>query len=155
MEIKLKRAQWSDCRELHDIQRRSFASLLEKYQDFDTSPAAETLERIRQRFLQDITEYYLICLGDTAVGMMRVCNYKDRCRLSPIGILPEYQGRGFAQQAMKLAEKAYPAARKWELDTIAQEEKLCHLYGKLGYRHTGKTVRIKEGMDIVFYEKEV
>ena len=34
-----------------------------------------------------------------------------------------------------------------------QEEKLCRLYEKLGYRQTGESYDIKDGMTIVFYEK--
>lgn len=45
--------------------------------------------------------------------------------------------------------------KKWTLDTIAQEAKLCYLYEKLGYRRTGKQETIKPGMDIVFYEKRL
>ena len=54
---------------------------------------------------------------------------------------------------MKAVEKLFPNAIRWELDTIAQEEKLCHLYEKVGYRPTGKRINIKENMDLVFYEK--
>ena len=47
----------------------------------------------------------------------------------------------------------YPAGIHWELDTILQEEKLCHLYEKLGYRQTGQIRPLKKGMDLVFYAK--
>ena len=43
---------------------------------------------------------------------------------------------------------------KWELDTILQEKKLCYLYEKMGYQKTGKTEKIKDGMDLVYYAKE-
>lgn len=41
----------------------------------------------------------------------------------------------------------------WELDTILQEPKNCHLYEKLGYRQTGKKRVINERLTLVFYEK--
>ena len=44
-------------------------------------------------------------------------------------------------------------AKSWNLDTIKQEPKLCHLYEKMGYRRTEKKNTIKEGMTLVFYEK--
>lgn len=87
------------------------------------------------------------------IGALRVCNFGQLCKLKQIFILPEYQDRGYAQQAMRIAESLYPNAGRWELDTILQEQKLCHLYEKMGYRKTGKTQRIKDGMDIVFYAK--
>lgn len=151
--ISLKKAKRSDCEELHRIQIASFQTLLEKYQDFDTSPAAETIERIIERFEQDFTDYFQILLDEQCVGMMRICDYGHTCRISPICILPEHQGKGYAQKAMKLAEKYYPFARKWTLDTIAQEHKLCYLYEKMGFRRTGQIETIKDGMDVIYYEK--
>ncbi|MFR1519292.1 MAG: GNAT family acetyltransferase [Clostridia bacterium] len=52
-----------------------------------------------------------------------------------------------------MIEQLYPSAERWELDTILQEEKLCYLYEKMGYKKTGQTQKIKAGMDIVFYAK--
>ena len=151
--IRLKRAERSDCTLLHRLQTVCFMPLLDKYRDYNTNPAAESPERIRQRFAQDFTEYYLIWHRDIVVGMLRVCNHGERCRLSPICILPEYQGRGFARTAMLEMEKMYPRAKIWELDTILQEERLCRLYEALGYIRTGECHRIQDGMDLVFYRK--
>lgn len=153
--ISLKKAQQGDLELLYRVQVVSFRPLLEKYRDYETSPAAESIERIVERFEQDYTDYLLILEEGVCVGMMRVCNFGDTCRISPICILPEYQGRGYSQKAMLLAEATYSHAKKWTLDTIAQEAKLCYLYEKLGYRRTGKQETIKPGMDIVFYEKRL
>lgn len=136
------------------MQVRAFAPLLVKYRDYDTNPGAEEMGRIYQRFAQPFTEYYLICMGETQIGMLRVCDLGEECRLSPICLLPEFQGRGYAQQALILAEERYPNARRWTLDTIAQEAKLCYLYEKMGYRKTGECRHINDGMDLVFYEKQ-
>jgi hypothetical protein len=40
------------------------------------------------------------------------------------------------------------------LDTILQEAGNCYLYEKLGYKKTGKTEKINDKMDIVYYEKD-
>lgn len=60
MEISFKNAVFTDCEEIQRIQEKSFAALLEKYQDFDTNPATETLEKIQYKFNQDVTKYYFI-----------------------------------------------------------------------------------------------
>lgn len=155
MVIHLRKAAYEDCSLIHDIQVRSFIGMLQKYNDFDSSPAAESLDRIQQRFQQNYTDYYMILAEDQIVGMLRVCNFGINCRLSPICILPEFQGRGYAQRAILAVEKFYPEAIFWQLDTVAQEEKLCYLYEKLGYRKTGKTEHVKDGMDLVYYEKHI
>lgn len=155
MEVSLRKAEYSDCPILHSIQVRSFVELLQRYEDYESNPAAESLDQIQRRFEQPFSDYYLIMLADEPIGMLRVCDFGENCRLSPICILPEYQGKGYAQGAVRLMEKLYPNAGKWELDTIAQEAKLCYLYEKLGYRRTERVDHIKDGMDLVFYEKNI
>lgn len=153
--VTLRKAEESDCPELHRILVKAFIPLLKVYQDYDSSPASESLDKVVRRFRQSFTDYYFICLEDKAVGVLRVCDFGEKCHLAPICILPEYQGQGIAQQAMTYMESLYPNAQLWTLDTISQEPKLCYLYEKMGYHRTGKYEHVKEGMDLVFYEKEV
>ena len=153
--ISLRKATYEECPLLRSIQVKSFVGLLQKYNDFESSPAAESLDKIQQRFLQPYTDYYLILADDRIVGMLRVCNFGINCRLSPICILPEFRGRNYARQAIWIMETLYPEAIIWKLDTIAQEEYLCRLYESVGYRRTGKTEHLKDGMDLVFYEKDI
>ena len=153
MRVSLRKAEYLDCPVLHSIQVRSFVELLQRYEDYESNPAAESLDQIQRRFEQSFTDYYLIMLAEKPIGMLRVCNFGESCRLSPICILQEYQGKGYGQEAICQMEQLYPNAKKWELDTIAQEDKLCHLYEKVGFRKTGRVENLKDGMDLVFYEK--
>ncbi len=155
MNISLQKAAREDLVQLHSMQVEAFMPLLEIYQDYDLSPAAEGVERIIERFEQPFTTYWFIALDGERVGALRVCDLGERCKLSPIFILPRHQGKGVAQVVITLIEKQYPTAQVWELSTIRQEAKLCHLYEKMGYRPTGKILPVKEGMDIVFYEKQI
>lgn len=152
-EISLMPATIDHAQEIYDMQIQSFRALLEKYQDYSFSPGAEKIERTIQRFHESSTDYYFICCGVTHIGAMRICGFGKLLKLKQIFILPQYQGCGYAQEAITLVESLYPKAEEWQLDTILQENKLCHLYEKMGYRKTGKTEKIKEGMDIVFYAK--
>ena len=85
---------------------------------------------------------------------MRVIDHKEEKYkfLSPIFIMKEFRGRGYAQQAMQLAEEIHGSSR-WELDTILQEKGNCHLYEKMGYKQTGETKVVNERMTLVFYRK--
>ena len=128
--------------------------MLEKYQDFDTNPANEGIDRIVERFQQSFTTYYFIVLDSVRIGAIRLVHWtdRDRARISPIFILPQYQGRGYGQQAMALIEEQTNATA-WELDTILQEEGNCYLYEKLGYKKVGPAKEINANMTIVHYEK--
>jgi Predicted acetyltransferase len=154
MRISLQSAKMQDCTQIHRMQVKSFMKLLHKYKDYDTNPAAETVEKIEQRMLQDFTDYYFICLNNEKIGVIRVVRVTDNtCRISPIFIEPKYQGKGYATKVMIKVEGYYPNVQNWELDTIKQEERLCLFYEKMGYKITGKEKSIKEGMTIIDYAK--
>lgn len=154
--IILQLAGLNNASEIHAMQIRAFKPLLEKYRDEETSPANEPLERVEERIAQPAADYYLIRSGGQTVGAIRIVKGANFvCRISPLFVLPEYQGRGIAQQALTLVEQLYGEAVRWELDTILQERGSCHLYEKLGYRQTGRQEIVNERMTLVFYYKEV
>ena len=109
----------------------------------------------RQKLQQPETYYYFIKVDGETVGGIRVVVPGDHFpkRISPLYILPEFRGRGYAQQAIALAEQ-FHGSDHWSLDTILQEPGPCHLYEKMGYRKTGQTKVINDKMTLVFYEKE-
>lgn len=154
MNIKLIRATIEDSKELWQMQLESFQPLLDKYQDYDTNPASEPIDKIIYRLKQEETYFYFICMNDVKVGAIRIIDFKSdgNKRISPIFILPKYQNKGIAQIAMQLCEQLH-GSEKWELDTILQEEGNCYLYEKMGYHRTGKTEAINDKLTLVFYEK--
>ena len=152
--VTLQRADASDAEQILQMQKASFAPLLERYQDYDLNPANETADRVRARLMQPETYYYYILVNGEAVGAIRIVDAKDgsRKRISPLFVLPEYRGRGFAQAALREAERLHGSGG-WALDTILEEEGNCRLYEKMGYHQTGQTRRINERMTLVDYEK--
>lgn len=156
MEEKLLRANISAAKELHEMQVKTFQELLEKYEDYDTNPACEGVENVEARLKQDFTYYYFICVGQQKAGTVRIVDKKEEGknkRISPICILPEFQGQGIAQKAIRLCEEMH-GNENWELDTILQEAKNCYLYEKMGYQKTGRTQVINDKLTLVFYEKK-
>ena len=155
-QLVIQKATIEDAPLIHSIQMEAFQPLLDKYQDFDTSPANETIQRTIDRLQQKQTDYYLIVYDKITVGAIRIVRKDNRrYRISPIFILPEYQGKGIAIATMQVVEGLYEDAVAWELNTILEEQKLCRLYEKLGYSKMGKATKMNERMTIVFYEKEL
>ena len=155
MSIRLQKANRDDMHELWEMQVDAFKGLLDKYQDYDMSPAAESLDKIVARFEQPWTTYYFIMADEECVGAIRIVDKKDtsRKRISPNFIMKEYRNKGYASKAILEAERIY-GSEHWCLDTILQEEGNLHLYEKMGYHRTGRIDRINERMDIVYYEKD-
>lgn len=156
MEISLRKANVNDAHAIHTMQLQAFMPLLKKYEDYDTSPANEAVDRIIARLNQPFTDYYIIKHLDCEVGAIRIVSLGSNVyRVSPVFILPEHQGKGMAQKVFAKIENIYSDAAKWELGTILQEQGNCYLYEKLGYQRLEKTKVINDKMTIVFYEKYI
>lgn len=155
MEVRLLRIGVEEAEKVWKMQVEAFQGLYEKYQDTETSPAAESIDKTITRLNQPFTYYYFILVDKVTVGAIRVIDkheYGVTKRISPIFVMQEYRSKGFAQKAIRLAEEKHGSS-DWELDTILQEKGNCHLYEKMGYHQTGKTKVINEKMTLVFYKK--
>lgn len=155
MSVELRPVKRDDLETVWKMQTEAFMGLLEKYQDYDLSPAAEPVDKIIARFEQPWTTYYFISADGKDVGVIRIVDKKDgsRKRISPLWIMPDERGKGYARQAILKAEEIH-GEHHWMLDTILQEKGNLHLYEKMGYHQTGKTEKINDLMDIVYYEKD-
>ena len=119
------------------------------------SPATESYENLLNKFKQPWTKYLFIVRNGEKIGAVRVIDKEDesRKRIFPIWIMPLHRNQGLAQLAIKELERLYGSSY-WELDTILQEQCNIYLYEKLGYKRIDKIEHIKDGMDIVFFQKD-
>lgn len=149
--VTLKPAGIEDACALLALQKQAFHALLEKYQDYSTNPAVEPLATMRRKLGE--RDYYFILLDGREAGYIGVKHTEGSLHITPIGLLPEYQGKGVGHQALTLLEELYPENPRWSLGTILQEPGLCRFYESLGYRPTGEITPIQPGMDEIGYEK--
>lgn len=49
MKVRLEKAVDNDAQSIFDIQVKAFLPLLDKYKDYETNPANETIERVIKR----------------------------------------------------------------------------------------------------------
>jgi hypothetical protein len=56
MKVELIKATLENADELHQMQLITFKPLLDKYQDYDTNPGNENIERTIERINQKITD---------------------------------------------------------------------------------------------------
>ena len=155
MDISQKRAGCESAALIWKMQVEAFSELYEKYQDTQTNPAAEQMERVLQRLQQPFTYYYLIQCGDDIAGAIRVIDKQisgEYKRISPMFIQKAYRHLGIAQKAIARAEQIH-GSENWALETILEEPHLCHLYEKMGYRKTGRLEKINDRLTLVYYQK--
>lgn len=154
MNVRLEKATHNDAKSIFDIQVKAFMPLLEKYKDYETNPANETIERVISRINKPNGGFYKILADNKFVGAICVFWKKDvQFWISPMFILPTYQGKGIAQKAITLIEEMFPQATTWELATILEEERNCYLYEKMGYNKTGVSKRLNDNTTLIFYKK--
>ncbi|MBP5604016.1 MAG: GNAT family N-acetyltransferase, partial [Ruminiclostridium sp.] len=129
----------------------------DKYKDDETNPYMESTETILRKYTREGTQGYIFIKDGIPVGTVRVNTRPETKsgRILALGVLPQYQNQGIAQNAIRQIEEIYSNIEHWYLDTILQEAGNCHLYEKLGYKQTGKTETINEKMTLVFYEKHI
>ena len=154
MNIELVRASVEDAEVIWQMQLAAFAELLERYQDFDINPGNEPLKKVQWRFSFPATYFYFIQVDGLNAGAIRIIDHHDDSpkKISPLFVLPQFQGKGIAQAAIREAERIH-GSDNWCLDTILQEKGNCHLYEKMGYRQTGETRVINDRLTLVFYKK--
>lgn len=151
MEIKLVKAIAGDVLLLHDVQTKAFQPLLEKYLDYETNPANEPINRLFEKI--QYSSFFKIIVDQKCVGGIRIAVKNKSYWISPIFILPEFQGKGIAQQAIRQVEQLFTKYNIWELQTILQEQGNCYLYEKLGYERTDFEQVVNERMTLVGYKK--
>lgn len=146
----------SDIDIVFEIQQAAYRPLYEKYHDDNTNPYMESKETILRKYMRTGTKGYLFIKDGVPVGAVRIRLYPESKsgKVSALGVHPQYQGQGIAQQALMEIEKMHTDVERWFLDTILQEEGNCHLYEKIGYKRTGRIEEISENMTLVFYEKQ-
>lgn len=153
MHLSLIKATVEDAEIILNMQRRAFMPLLEKYQDYDVNPANETIERVMERILNRNGGFYKIILDQQIVGAICISHRDGYEWISPMFILPEYQGKGIGQAVLIELESMFHNSKVWQLATIQEEERNCYLYEKMGYVSTGITKEINDKATLIYYKK--
>ncbi|WP_411954788.1 GNAT family N-acetyltransferase [Alkalibacillus sp. S2W] len=154
MEVRLEKATDKDAQSIFDIQVKAFVPLLHKYKDYETNPANETVERVITRINNPNGVLYKILTDNKLVGAICIL-WKENLQfwISPMFILPSYQGKGVAQKAITSIENLYPQAITWELATILEDQRNCYLYEKMGYNKTGVSKKLNDHATLIYYKK--
>lgn len=71
-DVRLVLATETDAELIHQMKHETFLPLYEKYQDDETSPAKEGIEKVIKQLQEEKTDYYLIQNQEENVGAVRV-----------------------------------------------------------------------------------
>ncbi|QAS69989.1 GNAT family N-acetyltransferase [Oenococcus sicerae] len=155
--LSFQKASENDLEQIVSMYRISFKKLYDRYHDEKTSPYKEPAEVIQRKIRQNSSFFFFITEDRVRVGLIRVMldPKQPNAKISPLLVLPSFQGQKIAQHALAAIENLFPDIKTWYVDTIKQEDKLVHLYLKCGYKIIeDKNQNIQPGMDLVFFSKE-
>lgn len=156
MVLEIRGIDASDAQTAQELIKSAYEPLLQKYNDYEQSPACKTVERVAADIARSDTDAYLLICDSEAIGYVRVVKRgESEYGVSDLCVKPSMQGRGYAQQLLIDLEGMYPQARRWSLVTVMEEKRDCHLYEKLGYSRVGEPIYVNEAMHLVKYEKSV
>ncbi|EOQ30740.1 TPA: GNAT family N-acetyltransferase [Bacillus cereus] len=156
MDITLEKATEIDAAVLFQMQIDSFRPLLNKYKDYETNPANESIEKTILRINNPSSKFYKIILDSNLVGAICISQKEIPYKfwISPMFIHLNYQGKGIAQKVLILIEEMFSEARSFELATILEEERNCFLYEKMGYKRTEVIKKLNDTTTLIYYKKE-
>ncbi len=138
------------------IQRASFKAVYDKYQD-EYDPYLEDRERIKWKLVERPNSYYYFVKdNEEKIGFLRVQTNEELTEawLGTAAILPQYQGKGYGSEGLRLLEMEFPTVTQWDLCTVLQDAGMVTFYEKNGYRQTHIEPE-KEGMDMVYMKKMI
>jgi len=154
MNVRLQPARAEDATRLSEMQTRAFMPCVYKRGGFETSPAAETPDRMLERITSEKSHSFIILADEMYAGMIRLKELGEGAyKISPIFVLPEVQNQKIGEKAMRLAEEKFPDARLWTLFCVREDEKNTHFYEKLGFYKTGVERKLAPNITLIGYER--
>ncbi|WP_010093141.1 GNAT family N-acetyltransferase [Ornithinibacillus scapharcae] len=149
----ITRSKTDEAERLLAIQQEAFACDLRKYEDYDTSPVNEPIDRLRTKI--NTFYHYTIWQDSNIIGGIDIRDLGNgKYRLNRIFLLQEYQNKGLGTQIINRVESEFPQAVEWYLDTPHLNNRNRHFYEKLGYQQIGEH-RLSDKLILIDYKKTI
>jgi ribosomal protein S18 acetylase RimI-like enzyme len=144
------RASIEDAASILELQKRSYHSEAEIYDDFAIPPLLQTLDDLKIEFT---TKTVLkAVLNEQLVGSVRAWERSGTCYIERLIVHPEFQDHGIGTKLMHDIENCFSETRRFELFTGHKSERNISLYRKLGYQVFAHQ-RINDNLSFTYMEK--
>lgn len=148
--MKIQRADISDAERILDLQKTSFKSEAELYNNYNIPPLTQTLKEMQDDFLYK--EFLKATEDDKIIGSVRAFEKDGTCHVGRLMVHPNFQNHGIGTNLMQEMENLFDTCKRFELFAGSKSKKNIMLYEKLGYK-TFKTEKINENVSLVYMEK--
>jgi GNAT superfamily N-acetyltransferase len=148
--MDIQKAVLGDAEEILSLQKLSYWSEAEIYDDFTIPPLRQTLEEIKKDFQAQM--FLKAVENGRIIGSVRAFVKEGTCYVGRLIVHPDFQNHGIGKQLMGRIEEVFKEASRFEIFTGHRSERNLYVYEKLGYKRF-KTVTANEKLTIVFLEK--
>lgn len=130
--IEILKATVSDLMVILKLQKTTFISEAELYNDYNIQPLTQSFESIQTDFKNYIflkAEY-----KNRIVGSVKARETGEYCWIGRLIVAPEFQNQGIGRKLMTQIENEFPTTKKYMLCTGYKSIKNIKLYESLGYQ---------------------
>ena len=147
----IKKAEFSDLEEILLLQKLTYKSEAELYNDFSIPPLVQTLKEVEEEFESHV--FLKVVENKKIIGSVRALLIDPKtCYIGKLIVHPEFQNQGVGTNLMREIEGIFKDCEKYKLITGHKSEKNLKLYQKLGYKYF-KTEKLTENLNLVYLEK--
>jgi ribosomal protein S18 acetylase RimI-like enzyme len=150
IQIEIFQAALEDSDEILALQKLTYQSEAQIYNDWNIPPLLQTTEEIREEFK---THMFLKAVsGHSIIGSLRARIVGNTCHIGRLIVHPEWQNRRTGTRLMTEMEKIYSKVSRFELFTGSHSIKNLRLYHKLGYQEFMRE-SLSSKVELVYLEK--
>jgi ech hydrogenase subunit C len=147
--LTIETALIEDSSEILALQKLSYRSEAELYNDFTLSPLRQTIENLREDF--ETMVFLKAVMDNKIVGSVRAFNVGDTCYIWRLIVHPLYQNLGIGKKLMNEVEARFDC-RRYEAFTGNKTKRRIYFFQKIGYRIFASE-KVSEKRDRVYLEK--
>jgi ribosomal protein S18 acetylase RimI-like enzyme len=150
--ILLEAAMEEDLEQILLLQKKAFSGQAAIYNDPALPSLTQTLNDLKKEFTEKTL--YKVVRDGKIIASIR-CYVQDRVLfIEKLFVDPDLQNRGVGTAIMHTLEKGYADdVDRYVLSTGSKSFRNLHMYGKLGYRETGRRP-LNENCDLIVMEKK-
>ncbi|KNY28789.1 GNAT family N-acetyltransferase [Pseudobacteroides cellulosolvens] len=146
----VEKALYEDLEEILKLQRLAFQSEAKLSNDFQIPPLTQTLEGIREDYLNQTILKAVLC--NKIIGSVRAYKEGDICYIGRVIVHPDHQNKGIGKLLMQKIEEELYQCSKYSLFTGKKSLRNIHFYSSLGYKLTREEY-VNDNLTLIYFEK--
>ncbi|MBY8982522.1 MAG: GNAT family N-acetyltransferase [Candidatus Lokiarchaeota archaeon] len=148
--MEIKKADINNAEEILELQKLSYLSEAEIYNDYLIPPLHQTIEEIKKEF--QYKTFIKVISNGKIIGSIRGYEDNNTCYIDKIIVHPVYQNQGIGTRLLNHLEQLFEGVKRYELFTGYKSEKNLHIYKKNGYKRF-KEEKLNKNVKLIYLEK--